>query len=200
MEDGDVLVYLDADEAIGHVAFVKTLVRIMLSRQDQNANFIGRILPHRQGEWTKRDVYETHCQGVNPYTDPWMQLEGGRFVIRKDAATVALIDSWAALAADYHLLSDEPSVQVSNGETRFFNEHRHDQSLLNVALACTSSKNGRASSARIVSGTPTPIDLCVETKRHVDEANATRTIWTSESKMLYCEISPYVNYSISLEG
>lgn len=136
LQDGDFLIYSDSDM----LDFFSWLPLLLETMMEWKANYAQYQMPYLEQEWTKRDVYETLCPNRNMEMDKSRQYAGGHVIVRKDEATMALIQDWLDAVANYHWVNDEPST-VPNLQA--FREHRHDQSLLSLLLKCKYMEQGK---------------------------------------------------------
>jgi len=80
----------------------------------------------REWNFNKRDVYDHYCPNVDPKNDESQSYAAGWHIVRKTPGSVRFY-------RDLHHIDDSPS-QLPNIPT--FQEHRHDQSIMNLLLKC----------------------------------------------------------------
>ena len=131
LEDGDVVVYSDAD--INNV-FV-FLPRVLAAMAQGTANLALYHMPLPEKKFTKRDVYAKMCPDiVDPAADETMQHCASVVVIKKTPGTLQFVQKWKETGLDLHLINDEPSTTLPDHEGYFAN--RHDQSVLSLLIKC----------------------------------------------------------------
>ena len=129
LQDGDFLIYSDSDM----LDFFSWLPLLLETMVEWNSNLALYQLPYLEQEWTKRDVYQEFCPSRDLERDSSGQYAGGHLILRKDNATLGLIEDWIDVMKNWHWVSDEPSTIPNLPQ---FQEHRHDQSLLSLLLKC----------------------------------------------------------------
>ena len=80
-------------------------------------------------KYTKMDIFKKLNCMDNKNVTHGTQIEGGLMILKKSNSSIEFIKKWLELCEDYHLLSDEPSVESNLPE---FVENRHDQSILSA--------------------------------------------------------------------
>ena len=140
LQDGDLLFYADNDQ----------LALWMSALSD----FLWYMMEHPQYDWalprwgggcteevfTKYDVFVAHCGSANIDRTQLRkafhstQFEAGIHVIRNSPKTRQFARQWKSMTINYHAISDEPSYLPNYAG---FQEHRRDQSLLNLLIKCT---------------------------------------------------------------
>jgi hypothetical protein len=137
LQDGDFLFYADNDQ----IPWWPTI-----------SDFLSFMIDHPEYDWalprwhggtefgyTKKDVFVAHCASTDMDKEQLRksfrtgQWEAGIHIIRNSVRTRQLARQWKALATDYHAISDEPSYLPNH---QGFEEHRRDQSLLNMLIKC----------------------------------------------------------------
>lgn len=114
---------------------------------DAGAEFTGSIQPYidkmkgsimlfyapysswSSNEYTKMNIYKKLDCMDNKNVTHGTQIEGGFMILKKSNESIEFISKWLEMCEDYHLISDEPSIEPNFPE---FNEHRHDQSILSA--------------------------------------------------------------------
>lgn len=129
LQTGDFLVYSDSDM----LDFFSWLPLLLETMVEWNSNLALYQLPYLEQEWTKRDVYQEFCPHRNLENDYSGQYAGGHLILRKEEATIRLVEDWIDVMKNWHWVSDEPSTLPNLPQ---FQEHRHDQSLLSLLLKC----------------------------------------------------------------
>lgn len=126
-EDNDLVVWCDSGCSVlkGYDNQMLEYYRSLLYRGEHDV--LAFQMKHKASHWTKADLFETvGCE----MDDTSLQLAASVLIVRKTESSVKLIDSWIELTqADPHNIDDSPSVLENHP---FFNEHRHDQSCLDL--------------------------------------------------------------------
>jgi hypothetical protein len=77
--------------------------------------------------WSKKDIF-LHFNAENLMDTP--QIGSTSIMLKKTEKTISLINEWCDVCINNrNLLDDSPSI---NGETSFFIDNRHDQSLFSM--------------------------------------------------------------------
>ena len=141
MPEGAYLVYADVDRP--DAAHIPLLI------DDMSQNAGNDIALTRLGffsrNWAKADTYAAFGYTLKEtYADQSRQFQGGDLVLRNSPRVRAFIDAWQACVANWHLVSDEPSV-LPNAPG--FVETRHDQTLLTLLLSTNTQTLRNATAA-----------------------------------------------------
>jgi hypothetical protein len=153
LNDGDFVVYSDADNVDGNLDWTLDLLEEMIAtgssdtssspnKASSSCDLAVFQQNFRERSFTKRDAYEYFCRhdndndSINPSLDTSNQYYGGWFVMRKTPALVHFLQAWETSLANYDLLNDSPSVLAAE-IPEFHHQHREDQSLLSLLLKCT---------------------------------------------------------------
>lgn len=145
LREGDFLLYADSGCTLGDLVsnqsqkkvLIQTGMQSLLSKFYLSPDLdliVPMPLEHEQwtiAEWTKADLLN-HFSVLND-TDTLnrMMVEAGRLLIRRTPRVLQFLDLWCDTAANFQLISDEPSAIQ---EHTVFREHRHDQAILNLLL------------------------------------------------------------------
>lgn len=126
VNNGDFLAYSDIDTS----DFVSWQALLLETMEDTNHDLGISQMSYLERDWTKGDVYKIF-NVRKPSDDDGQQYWAGWMVLRKIPATIQLTKEWVEAARDYHLLSDEESIEPNS---KTFSDNRHDQSLLSMLL------------------------------------------------------------------
>jgi hypothetical protein len=129
LNDGDFLVYSDSD-LLNQFKWTNRLMEAMASR---DANLALYEMQYLERQYSKRDVYENLCDGMDPTSDKSLSNAGGFVTIRKTPSSVKFVKEWIDNVANIQLISNAPSKLPNIPE---FKAHRNDQSILNALLKC----------------------------------------------------------------
>lgn len=125
LDDGDFLVYADAGCTLNSKA--RTTLEVWLERlRTEPAGILLFEIVHREGAWTKKDVFEALNASHLRQTP---QRMGGIHFIRKCPESLQFYEELYKLVSDTHLIDDSPSKVANFPE---FREHRHDQSCISL--------------------------------------------------------------------
>ena len=125
LPEGSYLIYSDFDRS--DIEFVPVLLAEMCAL---DADVAIHRMGFSQRQWTKRDVYAAF--GIDdPAKDAQLQYAANWIALHNTPRTRALVDIWIRCVADWHLVSDEPSVLPTQAGLW---ETRHDQSMLSLLL------------------------------------------------------------------
>ena len=119
MADGDELMYCDT--CIHPEDWVKPLLANL-----RNQDVVMVETYHLDRHWAKMDL--VHKMNAEGYLDSRQRIASFSFY-RKTSRSVSFVNEWVELAADYHLISDEPSV-IPNDPS--FIRHIHDQAMFSL--------------------------------------------------------------------
>jgi hypothetical protein len=127
-KDGDFIVYTDVDridffELGTFNAVVETVAR---RGDDLSIDVMGTFL---ENAFTKEDLLTAF--NASKTMRESAQVSASWIVLRNSPKMKRFIDAWIECVADWHMVSDEPSV-LPNAPG--FKEHRHDQSILGLLI------------------------------------------------------------------
>ena len=130
MEEGDVMLYLDAGCEINLTALPR-LQDYVARVEEKDSLFFEMSMACKERLWSKRDTIEFIGVDGNDVETP--QVAGGVWLLKKTPKNVAIINEWFdVLTMDgYHHADDTPS-RLS--PLKGFKEHRHDQSVLSLLV------------------------------------------------------------------
>lgn len=141
MNDTDILIYIDSDMRFkisidNYIENFKPENSIMLFQLSDEFIINGHKLLEKN--WTKMDIFKRlNCANNKSITDT-SQIESGYCIIRKNEDSLNFLSEWFDLCKDYHLISDEQSIEP-NFNT-FSGENRHEQSLLSCLAKINKDK------------------------------------------------------------
>ena len=126
--DGDFLVYTDWDRIdFFELGTLHAVVETLAKRGDNLCiEVIGNAAEFL---FTKEDVLFAFNATKTMRDSP--QVLANALVIRNSPKMKLFIDSWVDFVADWHMLTDEPSVLPN--EPRYI-DHRHDQSIVSLLI------------------------------------------------------------------
>jgi len=145
LREGQFLLYADSGCTLGDLnsttaqkkILIQTGMRSLLSKFYLSPDLdlvVPLPLEHEQwtiAEWTKADLLN-HFSVLNDHdTLNRTMIEAGRLLLRHTPRVLQFLGLWCDTAANFHLISDEPST-IS--EHKVFREHRHDQAIFNLLL------------------------------------------------------------------
>jgi hypothetical protein len=147
LNDGDFLVYSDSD-LLNHFNWTDRLMEAMVRR---DANLALYEMQYLERQYSKRYVYETLCDGMDPASDESLSNAGGFVTIRKTPSSVKFVQEWMDHVANIQLISNSavPSNSTSTSTSKQlpnipdFKGHRNDQSILNALLKCRYHSAGK---------------------------------------------------------
>jgi len=126
MKAGDVLVYLDAGSELGNSTNFLEVARHLC-----NHDLLAFSLGTREEQFTKGDLFERFGVSTSDPVYATPQLLATYFAIRNTPASRKFVANWEKLAADIHLIGDDPSKAPNSP---IFKEHRRDQSLFSMLV------------------------------------------------------------------
>lgn len=132
MADGDILFYLDSrnvflcdfTELYAPVLTGDTDILVWKNKPNETTWYMRN--------WCKMDVIQKYGVYSQVFEQNAPDCWAGAIVLRKTAATVAMIDEWLRMCTCAEDITDSPSHLFPNSTE--FHEHRHDQSLLSIVL------------------------------------------------------------------
>lgn len=127
MADGEILVYADAG-----VEFINNVSHI-IDRMDENIFLFTNTHPNHH--WTKRSVLDYMVKNwEQQYTadTPWPQVQASVIFLRVCQETRAFIKQWLLYCQFPGMIDDSKGPC---GEYPFYQDHRHDQSILTILAA-----------------------------------------------------------------
>ena len=124
MDDGDVLVYLDAADDLGDNG-LDWIKNAMDNREYYISNWRGTR--HKQREKTKKDCFVLMgCDSEFFYNFP--QVEAGFVIFKKNQNNINFINQWLNYCKNENILTDKPNEYGNNLPE--FKSHLYDQSVL----------------------------------------------------------------------
>jgi hypothetical protein len=138
LNNGDYLVYADYDQEIWWPCITDLLVYMMNDSNNTIDWALPRWLGGLEAAYTKHDVFQAYCTGhldADQLQTAFFsaQWEAGIHIIKKSDRAVQLVQQWQRATEHYRAISDTPSLLTNHPE---FQEHRRDQTLLNMMLKC----------------------------------------------------------------
>ncbi len=127
-KDGDILVYTDPDLMdFFDLGTFHAIVETMAKRGDDLClNLVGNA---PEGMHAKGDLLAAFNASKDMRESP--QPLGGSVVIRHSPTMRRFLDAWVECMADWHMVSDEPSVLPNEP---VYVDHRHDQAVLSLLV------------------------------------------------------------------
>ena len=137
LEDGDLLFYADHDQNTWWPA-ISDFLWFMVDHPEYDWA-LPRWIYGAEYENTKQDVFVAHCGSADiderqiqkAFHSP--QWEAGIHIVRNSPRTRQFARHWMTLGKNYQAISDDASYLPNHGG---FEEHRRDQSLLNMIIKC----------------------------------------------------------------
>lgn len=143
---GDYVIYMDSDLEASKV--ITSAIQRINASMSLNASFdimVARMQGYCEHRWTKGDIFARFgVHWSDPHYGPTRQVQGNMFVLHITIRTRKFIQLWEDLASDFHLISDEPSVAKSM-QSPYFDQNRHDQSLLSMLIKASTRQIGACS-------------------------------------------------------
>jgi hypothetical protein len=124
--DGDFVLYTDVDRIdFFQLGSFQAVLKTMVNREDDLAiDFIGNTV---DSWYAKGDLVAAF--NVTKYTRESPQAIANVFLIRNSPTMRRLMDAWVECMADWHMVTDEPSV-LPNAPGYY--DHRHDQAVFSL--------------------------------------------------------------------
>ncbi len=122
MEDGDVLVYMDAGD------WITADPAPFLRDKMQNCGILLTLGSYSNAHYTKRDCFIGMACDDPEYHNA-IQVEAGIIVLKKCEASIALVSRWLEYARVASIITDIPN-SLGKPNLPGFIDHRHDQSIL----------------------------------------------------------------------
>lgn len=123
-QDNDILIYADAG-----IEFIDSVHHI-INRMDEDVFLFTNTHPNHH--WTKRytlDRMQPNWERMYGKDDPWPQVQASCMFIKVNAHTRDFIKTWLLWCQMPGILDDSKGPC---GEYPFFQDHRHDQSVLSI--------------------------------------------------------------------
>jgi hypothetical protein len=134
MQDGDVMVYLDAGCYLNKAGEKEFNRYISIAHSNEiGAVFFGGS-PESEKHYTKRDTLVLMGCDDSIYLDS-QQIASGLYIVVKNKNTIDLVDNFVKASRIDHLLNDDPSLNPEYPEfiSHGF-KHRHDQSVFSLTV------------------------------------------------------------------
>ena len=127
MNEGDILLYLDAGCHINYVDGVSLKNKLLRYLSGKPIAMFQSNAP--ENVWTKADIYSFFDE-LNYPTVIKGQLQGGILLLKKTIESCSMIDEWFYICHNhYELINDAPSIRPN---IPVFKENRHDQSIISL--------------------------------------------------------------------
>ena len=122
MDESDVLFYCDAGSH-----FIRNMTPIFDKIRNDEKGIISFLIGgnHLEKYWTKRDLFIHMGLDSSEYKNT-RQINGAFMGFRKTEFSLNVIKEYLDLACNFHLISEESSINSNDLE---FKDHRHDQSI-----------------------------------------------------------------------
>jgi len=132
MDYGDILFYADTDLVDVHFGWneIKNVTQFLKTNSQNVALYYST---ETERYWNKRDVYQHYCPDLDPNNDKSHSYAAGWHIIRKTPGVMKFYRDWKDGVSVIHHVDDSPSVLPN---IKYFSEHRHDQSIMNLLLKC----------------------------------------------------------------
>lgn len=125
IEEGDFLIYMDSG------AYLEKSPDDYLRMINHTGVLTFSLGIHKQSRWCKRDCFiEVFGNDEVDFHDE-LQIMASFLFIRKCENSVKFIQNWLNLCTNYHLITDEDSINQNYPD---FQEHRHDQAILSLLV------------------------------------------------------------------
>jgi len=142
IKDGDILIYLDGDEADQ----MKRLLNVSANNASWDMVVENQI--YCEYQWTKGDIFKHFgVKPEDPHYGRTQQYHANKYVIRVNEKSRKFLVMWEELMKDFHLVSDEASIHPNADG---FRENRHDQSMYSMLLKASLRHNGNCSTGRTI--------------------------------------------------
>ena len=130
LNDGDLLFYLDSK-----YIFTEDFTNLYLDYIEKNDILIWKNKPNEGDYLMKKFCKMDVILKCNMFNDIFyknvIDCWAGAIVLKKTKKNCHMMKYWLNLCCNYENITDSPS-KIPN--SKFFNEHRHDQSLLSIIL------------------------------------------------------------------
>lgn len=123
INDGDYLVYCDV------AAWFRSSIQPYIDKMSDSIMLFLPDTDWKEYQYTKMDIFKLLNVEDNKSITHSRQIESGFILLKKSKTSYDFIKMWLELSKNYHLISDEPSIEPNYSD---FIENRHDQSLLSV--------------------------------------------------------------------
>ncbi|MDI9314004.1 MAG: hypothetical protein QM529_04945 [Hydrotalea sp.] len=129
IDDGDMVVFADAGCTINAGAAAKKRMADYIDIvKKSKSGILSFQIKQLEKHWTKNDLLL--ALKADDKIKNSGQLLGGVWLLKKCAASMAVVREWRRIAeSDYHLIDDSPSRSKNDAG---FCEHRHDQSIFSI--------------------------------------------------------------------
>jgi hypothetical protein len=131
LSDGDYLFYMDSKYKMK-----KPFVSLYSSVTENKKDFL--VWSNKPNEsinllraWCKMDVIQKYNMTEPIFERNAMDCWAGAIFLKKTEASIKLIEDWFQMCCCYENITDSPSISENHID---FQEHRHDQCLLSIAL------------------------------------------------------------------
>lgn len=140
--EGDIVHYIDAGCWLNPIGKIRLFEYFQMCEASESGFLAFQApmnMPHGlewfslpEYRWTKRALLDHFSIGIDNAASLENQIEATTFFIRKDKATVAIIDEWINVYNENFSLIDDSTSVI--GEFDGFVEHRYDQSIFSLLM------------------------------------------------------------------
>jgi hypothetical protein len=120
LNDDDILIYCDS--AMSFVSSIHPYINAL-----SGSFMLFEHAGHLETKFTKSDVFNSLNCLENKEITSTRHLNASHSIWKKNENSINFLKEWLALCEDYHLVTDEPSVEPNFPD---FYDHRHDQSIM----------------------------------------------------------------------
>lgn len=132
IDDGDILVYMDAGCSINKQGEQRFREYINLLNDNEKSNIICfQMSHHLEKIWTTNEIFDYFNLSNESNVAISGQIIATIIIIKKNDTTVNIIDKW------YNVLNDNPLLftdHYNNNQFECFKDNRHDQSIFSVTM------------------------------------------------------------------
>lgn len=133
MNNDDILIYIDSD-----MIFKISIDSYLENFKPENSIMVFQLWDEcLEKIWTKMDIFKRLNCADNINITNTAQIETGYSIYRKNENSLNFLNEWCDLSKDFHLVSDEPSIEANFEE---FEENRHEQSLFSCLAKINKDK------------------------------------------------------------
>jgi len=123
----DIVFYIDSGDVF-HLEVDNVLFENQLKIEMNNVNQLFITYGNNNAKWTKRDCFFYMNCDSQKYWEA-NQLEAGVSFWKNEKSSISLLNEWMQYCLDERILTDIPN-QSGQDNFSFFEDHRHDQSIL----------------------------------------------------------------------
>jgi hypothetical protein len=130
IQDGDILVYLDAGSSINKYGEERFREYINMFHNN-DSGIISFKMPHIEKFWTSKEIFQYFEIDNNLDIKNSGQIIANTIIIKKNPNSTMLIDLWNQVLLDNPLLFTD---YYNTNQESYFKENRHDQSTFSVII------------------------------------------------------------------